>query len=152
MSWLVIRGNQQMDWFACETRRIPDQPTVEEQLSALQLSTPSITRDIRSIIDEFLPLLCRASGTLFRKELLTDDCRAQIIDSYKKHNELLRRHLGDMSMSDINYAMYIRTLLASCEIFLSTFNDKTYEPAKRDYYDAMLCLKKLAAVIDSTGP
>lgn len=77
-----------------------------------------------------------------------DDCRAQIIDSYERHNELLRRHLGDLSMSDIKYAKYIGTLLASCELFLSAFNDMTYEPVRRDYADAMLCLKKLAAVIE----
>ncbi|KAH1415213.1 hypothetical protein KXV70_004883 [Aspergillus fumigatus] len=150
MSWLVIRGNQQKNWFACETRLIPDQRTVEEQLSALELSTPSITRNIRSIIDEVLPLLCRASATLVRGEHLADDCRAQIIDTYEKHNELVRRHLGELSMSDINYAMHIRTLLASCETFLSAFNEGTYGQRRRDYVDAMLCLKELAEVIDST--
>lgn len=53
-------------------------------------------------------------------------------------------------MSDINYAIDIRTLLASCEMFLSAFHDGTYEPVRRDYADAMFCLKKLAQIIDST--
>lgn len=53
-------------------------------------------------------------------------------------------------MSDINYAMRIRKLLAPCEMFLSAFNDGTYGPGRQDYVDAMLCLKELAEVIDST--
>ena len=150
MSWLVIRGNQQRDWFASETGRIHDQRTLEEQLSSLQVSASSIIRDIRSLIDDFLPLLCRASGFHFRREHLADDCRAQIIGFYERHNELLRRHLGDLPMSDINYAIDIRTLLASCEMFLSAFQDRTYEPVRQDYADAMSCLKKLAEISDST--
>ncbi|KAJ5239889.1 hypothetical protein N7468_004508 [Penicillium chermesinum] len=150
MSWLVIRGNQQRDWFASESGRIHDQRSLEEQLSSLQVSASSITRDIRSIIDDFLPLLCRASGFPFRREHLADDCRAQIIGFYERHNKLLRRHLADLPMSDINYAMDIRVLLASCEMFLSAFQDRTYEPARQDYDDAISCLKKLADIIDST--
>ncbi|PLB49660.1 hypothetical protein P170DRAFT_437226 [Aspergillus steynii IBT 23096] len=150
MSWLVLRGNEQKDWFACETHLVPDKRTIEEQLSGLQLSTPSIIRDIRTIKDEVLILLGRASATLIRGEHLADDCRAQLIDSYEKHNELVCSHLGELSMSDINHAMHIRTLLISCEVSLSAISDQTFISRKQDYIDAMLCLKRLAEVIDST--
>ncbi|BCS27789.1 uncharacterized protein APUU_60837A [Aspergillus puulaauensis] len=150
MSWLILRGNEQKDWFACETYLVSDERTIEEKLSGLQLSTPSIIHDILAVKDELLILLCQASATCIRGEYLADDSRARIIDAYEKHNELARRYLGELSMSDVNHAMHIRALLVSCEMSLSTVTDETSIPGKKVYLDAMRCVRELDGSIDST--
>ncbi|KAE8135959.1 hypothetical protein BDV38DRAFT_294198 [Aspergillus pseudotamarii] len=150
MSWLILRGNEQKDWFACETYLVSDERNIEEKSSHLQLSTPSTIREILTFEDELLILLYQASTTRIRGEYHADDCRARIINAYKEHNDLARRYLGELSMSDVNHAMHIRTLLISCEVSLSTISDRTFIPGKEVYLDAMRCLTELARGIDST--
>lgn len=50
MSWLLLRGNEQEDWFPRETHHTSNQRTVEDQLLSLCITDQNRICEIRELI------------------------------------------------------------------------------------------------------
>ncbi|KAL3474297.1 hypothetical protein BJX99DRAFT_231891 [Aspergillus californicus] len=148
-AWLILRGNEENDWFPCDNEIPSDRRTLEDQLSCLQISTPRTISDARLMEDEVVPLLVQAAATLIRGENLAEDLHTHIIKSFNKHNGLVRRYLRESSMCDINHAMRVRTLLIRCETALSAIRVQSHILGPDILRDAIRCLKDLASLLDA---
>ena len=149
MSWLILRGNEENDWFPCDNEITSDQSTLEDQLSCLQISTPPTISDARLMEDEVAPLLVQVAATFVRGENLAEDLHTRIIGAFDKHNGLVRRYLRESSMCDINHAMRVRTLLIRCETALSAIRVQSHTLGRDILHDAIRCLKDLASLLDA---
>lgn len=111
MSWLLLRGNEQKDWFPCEPHRVSDQTPLEGHFPGLQISEPPIICNIQRITDEATQLAGQTSATLLRAESLENNFLASMIDIFENYNVLVRKYLSMTSTSEINDALRINTRL-----------------------------------------
>lgn len=142
MSWLLLQGSEQQDWFPCETHLASNQRPLENQLSGLRISKSRLQTINRAAISDV-----KASLSLVRAEKLGKDLSAQIVGAFEKHNALIREYLGETSRREINDSIDIRALLIPCEGFLSTINTGGYELEQRDIQSLLSCLEQLASLV-----
>ncbi|KAJ5264487.1 hypothetical protein N7505_007280 [Penicillium chrysogenum] len=150
MSWLLLRGNDQKDWFPSRPQQASLQRPLEDDLSELQISERPLLCDMRKLTDEARLLAGQTSDTLGRAEYLGESLRVNMACIMERYIVLVRKYLSGTSMSDINKAMAISTQLKSCEIFLSTIIDQNDSLEQPDMRGLLQRHQELASLINAS--
>ncbi|KAJ6041510.1 uncharacterized protein N7446_010606 [Penicillium canescens] len=146
-SWLLLRGNEQKDWFSSGPHPAPYQSPLEDDFSGLRISERPLLCGNQKLTDELRLLADEASESLGSAEYLGERLRANMVRIFEEHNVLVRKYLSGTSTSDINNAMRIRAQLNSCEVFLSTFIDQNVSLEQTDMLDLVRLHKELASLV-----
>jgi hypothetical protein len=155
MQWLLVRGNEQEDWFPSPGHITlwRDELPLEDSFSRMRITNPSNLREIIDTNKEWIELLSAAlSLPQLEKVLDPSICRlyATLIDA---QNARIAEYLRNSPMSNINDMLPIRALTNRCEILSIMFKDpenvaqRPKDELECDFQELLKCAKQLQILL-----
>jgi hypothetical protein len=144
MSWLILCGNQQWDWFACPAQGSSSHLTLEGKLSGLTITEPTIAHQYKEINKKAAHQARMVFARFKQAKCLETTHREETIAVFKEHNHLIDNHIRNLSISKINDAIQIKSLVICCEEFESTLRAEPQTLEREELRNLFPCLRQLA--------